>query len=131
VIAIDTNVLVRHLVNDDAVQVAHVDRLFREIEQAEGSVFVDDIVLCELVWVLRSTHGWKREAIAQGLETILGVWFFVFADPERVSAAITDYRNGHGDFADYLIGLRNAAAGCEHTVTFDKALAPHPAFVVL
>ena len=48
-----------------------------------------------------------------------------------VHAAFTDYRDGKGDFADYLIGRRNAAAGCEHTVTFDKDLVGHPAFVVL
>jgi len=131
VIAIDTNVLLRYFVNDDAAQVDRVHRLLQETEQTDGRLFVHDVVLCEVVWVLRSTHRWKREAIAQGLEKILGVWFFDFADPERVSAAIADYRDSAGDFADYLIGHRNAAAGCEHTVTFDKDLAGHPAFVVL
>ena len=106
-------------------------RLFDEIEQADDHLFVDDVVLCELVWALRSVYGWKREAIAKGLDKILDRWLFAFPDPERFSASIADYRDGRGDFADYLIGRRNAAAGCEHTVTFDKDLAAHPSFVVL
>jgi predicted nucleic-acid-binding protein len=128
VIGVDTNLLVRHLVEDDAAQVSRVRRLFDEIDQADGRIFVDDVVLCELVWALRSIYGWKREAIAEGLEKILGRWLFMFADPELFNVAIGDYRHGRGDFADYLIGRRNAAAGCEHTVTFDKDLAAHPAF---
>lgn len=36
-----------------------------------------------------------------------------------------------GGFADYVIGLRNARAGCDHTVTFDRALKAHPSFTLL
>jgi predicted nucleic-acid-binding protein len=84
-----------------------------------------------LAWVLRSRYSLKRDDIAAKLDKVLGTWTFVFADPEKFSAAIADYREGQGDFPDYLIGRRNAAAGCEHTVTFDGDLAGHPAFVVL
>jgi predicted nucleic-acid-binding protein len=73
----------------------------------------------------------SNETPAAKLDKVLSTWTFVFADPEKFSAAIADYRDGRGDFADYLIGRRNAAAGCDHTVTFDKDLAAHPAFVVL
>ena len=51
-----------------------------------------------------------------GIDTKLLVRYFVQDD---------------ADFPDYLIGRRNAAAGCEHTVTFDKDLMGHPAFIVL
>lgn len=87
--------------------------------------------LCELAWVLRSRYRLKRDDVAIQLDRILSAWSFVFVDPERFSASIADYREGSADFADYLIGRRGNAAGCQHTVTFDKALAPHPAFVVL
>jgi predicted nucleic-acid-binding protein len=130
VIALDTNVLLRHLAEDDPAQVARVRELLAYLEQTAQRAFINDVVLCELAWVLRS-HGLKRDSIAAKLDKVLSTWTFVFADPEKFSAAIADYRDGRGDFADYLIGRRNAAAGCDHTVTFDKDLAAHPAFVVL
>jgi predicted nucleic-acid-binding protein len=105
--------------------------LFAHLEQTAQRAFINDVVLCELAWVLRSQYSLKRDAIAAKLDKVLSTWAFVFADPEKFSAAIADYREGPGDFADYLIGRRNAATGCEHTVTFDKDLVGHPAFVVL
>jgi predicted nucleic-acid-binding protein len=131
VIGLDTNVLVRYVVKDDAEQLSRVRRLLDDVAQTGDRIYVDDIILCELVWVLRSIYRWNRVAIAQALEEILGIWVLVFADPERFSAATGEYRDGPGDFADYLIGRRNAAPRCEHTVTFDRDLAAHPSFVVL
>lgn len=130
-IALDTNVLLRHLAEDDPPQVARVRELLAYLEQTAQRAFINDVVLCELAWVLRSQYGLKRDSIAAKLDKVLSTWTFVFADPEKFSAAIADYRDGRGDFADYLIGRRNTAVGCEHTVTFDKALAGHPAFVVI
>jgi predicted nucleic-acid-binding protein len=48
-----------------------------------------------------------------------------------VRQAVHDYREGKGDFADYLIGRINQAQGCVYTTTFDRALRKTPAFAVL
>ena len=81
-------------------------------------------------WVLRTQYGFTRDVIAAKLDEVLGTWLFMVADPEMVSVAIAEYRDGRADFADYLIGRRSAAAGSTHTLTFDKALTGHPMFVV-
>lgn len=44
---------------------------------------------------------------------------------------LEQYREGGGDFADYVIGARNIQAGCEVTATLDRALEHNDAFSLL
>jgi len=131
VIGLDTNVLVRYLTQDDATQARKVD-VFLTAAIEEGSrLYVDDIVLCETVWVLRGAYRLGKPAIAEILDKVVSTAIFVFEDRESLNRAIADYRQGSGDFADYMIGRRNTLAGCEHTVTFDRALSGGRSFVLL
>jgi predicted nucleic-acid-binding protein len=50
---------------------------------------------------------------------------------DRVRRTLAEYREGPGDFADYLIGNGNQGAGCTTTATFDRKLKDHPAFALL
>lgn len=103
----------------------------RELFETGEQLFICDTVLVEAIWVLRRSYGVAKPEVVQQIQAMIENEIFVFDDPSVVHAAFADYRDGRGDFSDYLIGRRNAAAGCEHTATFDKALAGHPAFVVL
>lgn len=125
---IDANVLVRLVTRDDAGQFRRV-REFLEVRLAEADpVLVNVIVLCEAVWVLRSSYGIPRREIAAALDQLLGVSGFVIEDRDQVAAAVDAYRRGPGDFADYLIGERNRAKGCVSTATLDRRLKSAPAF---
>ena len=125
---IDTNVLVRFLTRDDAAQFRRV-REFLEARFAEGDpVFVSVIVLCETVWVLRSAYRTPRREVAGALERLLGASGLVIEDRDQVAAAALAYRHGPGDFADYLLGERNRAAGCVSTATLDRRLKSARAF---
>lgn len=130
-IGVDTNVLLRSLVQDDPAQGRHVASLAERIDRAEDHFFVDDVVLCETVWTLRTGYRLSRERIAEVLEELLETALFVFEDRNLLREAVRAYRTGPADFADYVIGLRNARAGCDHTVTFDRALKAHPSFTLL
>ncbi len=130
-IGIDTNILVRYLTQDDASQTRQVDELFEAALKTGERLRVSDVVLSELVWALRKIYRVPKAEVVRGLQRVMANEIFTFDDPDVVNAALADYRDADGDFADYLIGRRNAAAGCEHTVSFDKDLAAHPAFVVL
>ena len=94
-------------------------------------LFIDHIVLCEVVWVFRAKYGYDKRDIVDILDELLDSTLFVFEDRALLRAAISAYRAGPGDFADYLIGFRNVRAGCDHTVTFDRALKAHPSFTLL
>ena len=128
---LDTNVLVRYLTQDHVGQARAVDALVAEALSDGERLHVDDVVLCELVWVLRGAYRTGKPAIVSVLEKISSTAIFSFTDREVLRQSVADYRNGSGDFADYLIGRRNRRAGCETTVTFDGALKDAGVFTSL
>jgi len=118
VIGLDTNVLLRYLVRDDAAQAARAER---ELERDERFL-IDGIVLCELVGVLETGYGCSRADIVVALERILATAQFEIESQDLVAAALDDYRRSAADFSDCLIGRRHRAAGTVETVTFDRSL---------
>lgn len=130
-IGIDTNVLVRYLTQDDAIQVRKVDAFLDAAVEDGSRLRVDEIVLCEAVWVLRAAYRLGKPAIAEALDRVISTGIFTFDDRELLRGALADYLDGPGDFADYVIGRRNVRAGCEHTVTFDRQLSGGSSFVLL
>jgi predicted nucleic-acid-binding protein len=131
VIGVDTNVLVRYLTLDDPGQARSVDTVVRQASKQGFQLHVDDVVLCEVVWVLRASYRFGKAVIVAALDGILATALFSFDDRELLRNALDAYRSGGADFADYVIGLRNARAGCVHTVTLDRALRDEPAFLLL
>ena len=109
---IDTNVLVRFLVGDEPDQEARAAAFLTRASAGGEGLFVPQIVVCELVWVLETAYGYGRKAIWPVLEQILRTRQFTFQDKDLLWQALADYRDGKGDFADYLIGHISRAAGC-------------------
>ena len=130
-IGTDTNVLVRYLTQDDRAQARKVDAFFATAIEDGSRIHVDDIVLCEMVWVLRAAYRLGKPTIAEALDKVMSTAIFSFDDRELLRAALSDYLEGPGDFSDYVIGRRNTRAGCEHTVTFDRPLNRQGSFVLL
>ncbi len=130
-IGIDTNVLVRYLTQDDTAQARRVDALIAGAEENRERLHIDDIVLCELVWVLRGAYRLSKPTVLAAIEKILSTSLFSFDDRELLRVALQDYREGRGDFADYIIGRRNIRGGCEHSVTFDRSLSGSATFSLL
>lgn len=128
---IDTNVLVRYLTRDDVRQAKQVERFVDRCAQDGEEIYLAQVVLCEAVWVLTTCYHRTRQKIAEVLEMLLETEQMQVAGRDRVRCALADYRQGPGDFADYLIGTGNQEAGCDTTVTFDRKLKGHPAFALL
>ena len=130
-IGIDTKILVRYLTHDDASQARLVDAFVSTALDNGTRLHVDDIVLCELVWVLRGAYRFSKPTVASALDKIMSTTLFSFDDRELLRGALDEYQQGIGDFSDYLIGRRNSRAGCEQTVTFDRSLGDGPSFSLL
>lgn len=128
---VDTNVLVRYLTQDDPKQARAVDALIATTIEEGSRLRVDDIVLCELVWVLRQAYRFDRSTVVATLDKVLSTSLFVFEDREVLRQALDDYRTQHADFADHLIGRRNLRSGCESTVTFDREVDGSASFTLL
>lgn len=129
--ALDTNVLVRFVTNDDAVQVAIVERLFADCQRSHEHLFISTPVMCELVWVLRYGLRQTKADIAKIIDRFLDDDLFQIEHDTLVFRALDRYRSGKADFADYLVGQLASHARCRDTVTFDKALKGSPGFTIL
>jgi len=112
--AVDTNVLVRLLVNDDPAQ-ADIARQAMALEP----VFVPKTVVLELTWVLRSSYRMAPAAISMGIEGLLSAEGISVEDAAAVRRAVAWFREGL-DFAD---ALHLASSGhVDSLVTFDAAM---------
>jgi predicted nucleic-acid-binding protein len=127
-IGLDTNVLVRFLVKDDNAQTARAVALMNRAERDGDALFVSDVVLCELVWVLESSYDVARSEIAATLAQLLRAHQLVFQDSDVIARALSAYQSGRGDFADYVIRELARVAGAERIATFDKALLKEHGF---
>jgi predicted nucleic-acid-binding protein len=128
---LDTNVLVRFLTRDDPAQFVRAERAIETLAHRGESMRIDIVVLCELVWVLRAGYGLERGPIADAIDSLLEVAAFEIEDRDLVRVAVAAYRRAAGDLSDCLVGLRNARAGCESTLTFDRVLRRLDGFELL
>lgn len=119
-IGLDTHVLVRYIVQDDAEQAARAQALIEGRCTAENPGRIDAVVMCELVWVLEGGYRYSREVVVSVLRQLLGTAELSVETPHLAWAAVRAYEKDKADFADYLIGARNKEAGCSTTFTFDK-----------
>ncbi len=118
-IGLDTNVLVRHIMQDDAKQSPLANRLVESLS-AESPGFVPLVSLVELNWVLSAAYGLDSEQIVQALEGLLRTKEIVVEKAETVWKALRVFQSTGADLADCLIERSAAAAGCDRTMTFDR-----------
>jgi len=121
-IALDTNVLVRYVVEDDAAQSAVAVAMIERAMERNEPLFVTQIVLCELVWVLAHAYRFSREEIVGVLHQLRRGAQITVEGSDEVRRAMEAYAGTRGDFADYLIAERAVANGCSAIATFDRAL---------
>jgi predicted nucleic-acid-binding protein len=118
VTGLDTNVLVRYVMQDDPRQSPRANRLIESLS-AEEPGFVPLVALVELVWVLSGTYGLAQAQVATVLDTLLRSKELVLDRADLVTQALGRYGTGSADFADALIERTAIAAGCATTLTFD------------
>ena len=121
-IALDTNVLVRYLVADDARQ-AEAARLLLEGLTAERPGFVCCEVTVELVWVLQRAYGFSRDRIATVLEELVATEGLEVEAADDVARAALRYRQGGARFPDLMIVAAAERAGAGTLYTFDRKVA--------
>lgn len=126
--ALDTNVLVRFLVQDDQAQFKRVIRRFQAAVEDDRPFFVANVVLCETVWVLTACYNLGRAEISSALHKLLSARHLEFHQRDVLIEAVEAYSSGKGDFADYLIRAYARAAGQEPVLTFDKSLLSETGF---
>lgn len=130
-VGIDTNVLVRYIVQDDERQAELARQLIEDRVSAANPAHVPLLVLCELAWVLGTAYRYSRGQIAPVLRQMLVTDCFVVERHELAWAAFRDYAGGNADYADCLIARLNQESGADPTYTFDRRAAQGQGFRLL
>ena len=119
--ALDTNILVRFLVEDDAAQLAAARKLMRKCVNSGEALFVPVTVALELEWVLRSSFGFSKSVVIQTLAQLLASIELSFESEGALEVALVLYGQSTVDFSDCLhIALSNRA-GESPLWTVDRA----------
>jgi len=121
VIGLDTNVLVRYVVQDDPKQSPQATALIESLRDDDQG-FISVVVLAEFHWVVRRTYKASRREVAALIRDWLSASEIVVEHADAVQRAL-DRTNDQFDFPDALIGELGLRAGCEYTATFDSAAA--------
>lgn len=121
--ALDTNALVRYVVEDDVAQLAAAKRLIRKCVSEGQTLFVPVTVTLELEWVLRSSFEYAKDEVMQVLSSLFSAAELTFESEHALEVALQLYRKGPADFADCLHIALAAQAGELPLWTFDKRAA--------
>ena len=119
-IGLDTNVLLRYVVQDDARQSPLATDLIETALSDDEPGWIASIVLCELVWVLEGPYDYARGMIVATLQRLFEIARFRVEAPSLAWRALDAYKAG-ADFSDAMIALGNERDGCAYTATFDRA----------
>lgn len=119
--ALDTNVLVRWLTNDDTRQSTRVASLLMEKAKNGERLFVPVTVMLELEWVLRSRYRFDKAAITSALDALLSVTELEFQTEPALEQALWLFKQaGAPDFADCLHVALVSQSGQGPMLTFDE-----------
>ncbi|OGB81034.1 MAG: twitching motility protein PilT, partial [Burkholderiales bacterium RIFOXYC12_FULL_60_6] len=123
-IGLDTNVLVRYIMQDDPRNSPKANQLIESLD-ADNPGYITMVSVIELYWVLTSCYELSGQQAAQALEAILRTKQFLVERADQVMRALRVFGDGTADFADCLIERSAAGAGCSQTMTFDVGASRH------
>ena len=129
-ISLDTNALVRMLIEDDRRQAKIIEDTIALAEEKSIQILILSEVLVDTVLVLESVYQCTREEISQFLEALIFTPVFTFVDSQVIRRATHEYKKG-GDFADLLIVNQAKEHQAKKLISFDKKLQKKfPDFVI-
>jgi predicted nucleic-acid-binding protein len=128
---LDTNILIRFLLQDDPIQSAQVRHLIERRLTERNPGFISLATILETVWVLESFYRQSRQQVADAVRQILEVETFIVQNEQEVYTAMALLRSGEASFEDALIAALGAWSGCSKTMTFDRKAARIKGFELL
>ena len=127
---LDTNVLVRYIMQDDAKQSPKATALIESLD-SEHPGFVTLVSVVEMYWVLTSCYDLSGQQVKEALEVLLRSRQIIVDRADQVLRALRVFDEGKADLADCLIERTAASAGCMQTMTFDAGAAKHAGMTLI
>lgn len=122
-IALDTNLLLRYIAQDDPTQSPRATEIIEQRLTEEEPGFISLVSILEVVWVLSSLFKRSRQQIENDIEMLLAADTLEVQNQQEVYHAMVALRHGSGTFEDALIGSLGLWRGCSATLTFDRNAA--------
>lgn len=119
-IGLDTNILLRYILEDDEYQFKRVTELIETLTP-EKQGYVSLVVLSEFFWVLKTGYKKAKSEMIESIKLILSLSVFQIEDYDVAYKALKLYETNKADFPDYIILTKSLKAGCKSVMTFDKA----------
>ena len=118
--SLDTNILIRYLVQDDPKQNREANAFIAQYANTNASLFHPSTVILETAWVLRSVYKFSKESIIDLFTSLLEAREISFQDEASVERAVYLFRDHHVDFADCFHVATAYTFNHLPLVTFDK-----------
>lgn len=127
---LDTNVLVRYIMQDDDVQAKKATKLIESLT-SEAPGFVALVVVVELFWVLGGSYELSRGQVVSAFDALIRSKQLVIEKKDQVVRALRVYSSSTADFPDCLIERTANAAGCKRVMTFDVGASKKAGMVLI
>jgi len=124
-IGVDTNILMRYLLQDDEAQSPQAKAVMDGFTDAEPG-FISLVTLVEMVWLLRRTFKRPQEEIVLTVQALLASPSICIQEDNAVNTAIEITQRENCDLPDALVAVLGAQAGCSFTLTFDRKAVTIP-----
>lgn len=128
-IGLDTNVVLRLIVDDGGDQPKRAHALVAERCTPKRQGYVAAVTMVELTWVLQDSFDRTKAQTIEAVEAILDLSDVAVDDV--IAPALQHWRSSKADFANHVIAQSSLAAGYAETATFDKFAARTPGFILV
>lgn len=121
---VDTNVFLHFLTRDDPVKAEACRALLQRAEQGEIDLLINDLVVAELVWTLRSYYCLSKQETIDSIRDLLTMRSIRTPRKAQLLEALDDYERLNVDFIDAYNALdarrRRVASVCSYDEDFDR-----------
>jgi predicted nucleic-acid-binding protein len=117
---IDANVVLRYLTNDVPDQARQTEELFKRVEEGKEDLFLPDIILADIIWILERYYKQTRENIREWLTAIIGLQGLRLSDKEMSLNALDIYVDKKIDWSDAFMAGQMLQRGITEIYSFDK-----------
>jgi len=117
---VDANILLRYLTNDVPEQVKHVEELLKRVEKGTEDIYLPDIILADIIWVLEGYYKQTREDIREWITAILSLQGLTFSDKDMALNALDIYVDKRIDWSDAFTASQMLQREMTEIYSFDK-----------
>jgi len=116
----DANVILRFLTGDPPELAEQARALFDAVDKGQVSLFLDEIVVAETVWVLHSFYRYPNQEVGRVIQQLLSHDGLEADDKPGLLTALQLFADKNVDFADALVGVHMGQRGIQDVFSFDR-----------